>query len=212
MDILDLRDKKPETHDNQIIIEAEPLQPSVFSKFGNFIWEIIKIVVVSLAIIVPVRMFVIQPFIVEGASMEPNFENGQYLIVDEISYRFAAPVRGEVVIFHPPYDTKAYYIKRIIALPGEALEIKGGDIYIYNAASPQGFKLSEDYLTDSRILTGDQKKIVLGANEYYLIGDNRTNSLDSRKFGPVKFEEIRGRALFRAYPFSQFTVFKKPNY
>lgn len=212
MDILDLRDKKSETSDSQIIIQAEPAQPSALSKFGNFIWEIVKIVVVSLAIIVPVRMFVIQPFIVEGASMEPNFEDGEYLIVDEISYRFTPPARGEVVIFHPPYDTKAYYIKRIIALPGEALEIKEASIYIYNAAFPKGFKLSEAYLPDSRLLGSKQEKITLGQNEYYLIGDNRNNSLDSRRFGPIKFEEIRGRALFRAYPFSQFTVFKKPTY
>ena len=156
-------------------------------------------------------MYVIQPFIVDGDSMAPNFYDGEYLIVDEISYRFSPPKRGDVVIFHPPQSPKTYYIKRIIGLPGEGIELKDGKIYIYNDMYPKGIRLNEaNYLTKSRI--NETSQVELKDDEYYVIGDNRDNSLDSRRFGPLKLSHIKGRALLRAFPFNSFTVFKTTEY
>ena len=208
MDILDLREK----NDNGPIPQI-PTEPSGLKKVTSFIWEIVKIVVISLAIIIPIRMFVVQPFIVEGASMQPNFHDGEYLIVDEISYRFSAPKRGDAVIFHPPQNLKVYYIKRIIGLPGETVELKDGSIYIYNSEYMDGVRLSEiDYTIDNKISKNEKDKVTLAQDEYYLVGDNRLNSLDSRRFGAVKLNYIKGRAWLRAFPFNRFTIFEEAEY
>jgi len=222
MNIIDLRDPKNvktgsaipnEIKDKTPAITPESTEPSGIKKAGAFVWEICKIVVVSLAIIVPIRMFVVQPFIVEGASMSPNFHDGEYLIVDELSYRFTEPKRGEVVIFHPPQDLKVYYIKRIIGLPGETIEIKEGKIRIYNEEHQDGIALNEvDYTLDHKLPVNEEDKVTLEPNQFYLLGDNRTNSLDSRRIGPVSFDHIKGRAWIRAFPFEQFTIFEPTIY
>ena len=189
-----------------------PNQPSYAQKIGEFVWEIVKIVVIALVIIVPVRMYIIQPFIVEGASMEPNFYDGQYLIVDELSYLLGTPKRGEVVIFHPPSDKDVYYIKRVIGLPGERVLIENGSIYIFNNSKPTGTRLNEEeYSLDHKIVKSEKDDLTLKDDEYYLIGDNRTNSLDSRRIGPIKIDFIKGRAWVRALPFDDFSIFKAPN-
>ena len=109
-----------------------------------FTWEIIKIIIISLAIIIPVRYFLIQPFFVNGASMEPQFHDGEYLIIDELSYRFNKPQRGEVIVFKYPKAPSQYYIKRIIGLPNEKIKIDQGKIIIFNDQNPNGFILNEN--------------------------------------------------------------------
>ena len=121
MDILDLKEQRKE-EEKIANIPVLNQAPYSFTKGVSYFWDTFKILIIALAIIVPVRMYVVQPFIVEGDSMVPNFHNGEYLIVDEISYRFSGPQRGQVVIFHPPNNPKEYYIKRIIGLPGENLD------------------------------------------------------------------------------------------
>ncbi|HLC89994.1 MAG TPA: signal peptidase I [Patescibacteria group bacterium] len=164
-----------------------------------FFWEIFKVVVISLAIIVPVRYFLIKPFYVKGASMEPNFYDHEYLIIDEITYRFSAPERGDSVVFRFPLDPGQYFIKRIIGLPNEKIKIADGKIYIFNQAKPEGEVLNENYLLPAMKTLGEVE-VQLGADEYYLLGDNRTASLDSRIFGPVKRQFIVGRTLLRGWP------------
>lgn len=184
-------------------------------KAKEFILEIIRIVVISVAIIVPVRYYLIQPFYVKGASMEPNFHDHEYLLIDEISYRFREPVRGEIVVFRFPMNTKEFFIKRIIGLPGETVALKDGDIYIYNNDNPEGFLLDESsYLTvDVKTTPMGESTITLGQNEYFLLGDNRTRSMDSRQFGSVKEDLIVGRAIIRGYPFDRWqTFFTSPLY
>src|SRR3989344_2413481 len=110
---------------------------NVKSEVLIFIWETIKVVVISLAIILPIRYYLVQPFFVKGASMEPNFEDGDYLLVDELSYRFYAPERGDVVIFRYPLDQSQFFIKRIIGLPSETIEIKNNTVTIYNKNKPE---------------------------------------------------------------------------
>ncbi|MFA5024357.1 MAG: signal peptidase I [Patescibacteria group bacterium] len=179
-------------------------------KFFLFVWEIAKVVCISLAIILPVRYYLIQPFYVKGASMEPNFHDKEYLIIDEISYRFKAPERGQVIVFRYPRNPQEYFIKRIIGLPGESIQIKDGQVKIFNALNPEGFALNEKYLP-SDLETADQNeaRIELDDNEYFVLGDNRNASKDSRSFGPLNKSFITGKILFRGWPLNEITVFDK---
>lgn len=180
--------------------------------FGEFILEVIKVVVISLAIIVPVRYFLIQPFYVKGASMEPNFYDHQYLIIDEITYRFSDPQRGDIIVFRYPKDTSQYFIKRIIGLPGEQVEISNGQVFIYNKDYPNGKAIDEDMYLAGDVKTYDNRLIKLGNNDYFVLGDNRTASMDSRSFGPVARKYIIGRAWLRGWPLDKLSVFKTPDY
>ena len=176
-------------------------------KLFIFIWETAKIVVISLAIIIPVRYYLIQPFFVHGASMEPNFSNGQYLIINEIGYRFDDPQRGEVVIFKYPLNLSQYYIKRIIGLPGETIEVKDGRVVVYNQNFPEGRVLDESsYLPKDRITLGNIK-VELEENEYFVLGDNRQASSDSRRWGELLREHIIGQVWIRAWPFNLAEVY-----
>lgn len=168
--------------------------------FSQELWEITKVLLVSLAIVIPIRYFIAQPFIVRGASMEPNFEDREYLIVDEMSYYFRAPERGEIIIFHYPRDPQQFFIKRIIGLPGETVEIRDGRVRIINPAYPKGFTLEEPYLNPPGRPTRPDVTATLGAEEYFVMGDNRDFSSDSRIWGTLNKKLIVGRALIRAWP------------
>lgn len=187
-----------------------------FRMVTKFTWEILKIVIISLAIVVPIRYFLIQPFFVNGASMDPNFFDGDYLIIDEISYRFNEPERGDVIIFRYPLDPSQFFIKRIIGLPGETVRIESGKIFIYNEdVIPSGqeslFKgivLDEsEYLADS--YTPGNLEMTLGPNEYFVLGDNRRASSDSRKWGGLDRKYITGRAWIRTWPFNRVSIINK---
>lgn len=175
-----------------------------------FLLEVIQIVIISAAIIFPIRYFLIQPFYVKGASMEPNFFDHEYLIIDELSYRFRMPERGEVVVFRYPRDPKQFFIKRVIGLPGETVEIKDGEIIIYNVDHPNGRILDEEYIVHE--ITTGRKKATLASEEYYVLGDNRDESLDSRSIGPIKKEEIIGKVWVRGLPLSRAGAFELPDY
>ncbi|MDD3807890.1 MAG: signal peptidase I, partial [Candidatus Marinimicrobia bacterium] len=135
-----------------------------FRQFLANLWSTIEVAVIAIAVVLIIRTFLFQPFVVEGASMFPNFQNSDYLIVDELTYRLRAPMRGEIIVFHPPQSPGNYYIKRIIGLPGETVEIKEGKIIIYNTEHPEGFVLKEEYLLNSK--TPGEEKIILGPDEY----------------------------------------------
>jgi len=185
-------------------------EPSLLGSIGRFALELVEIVVISLAIILPIRYFLIQPFYVKGASMEPTFDDHEYLIIDELSYRFRAPVRGEVVVFRYPLDPRQYFIKRIVGLPGETIRVSDSKIVIVNAEHPDGFALDETgYLSADTITHGD-RTVVLGADEYFVLGDNRTASLDSRTFGPLPAKHIVGRVWIRGWPLDRAAVFSAP--
>jgi len=173
-------------------------------KIGLLIFEVVKVVLISLAIILPVRMFLIQPFYVEGASMEPSFYNREYLIVNEIVYRFNKPQRGEVIVFKYPKNPSTYYIKRILALPGETIEIISGKVYVNNKI------LEEEYI--KLFSTDNTEEIILAESEYFVLGDNRNNSYDSRRFGPLKEKYIIGKVWFRGWPLDRVSTFNLPEY
>lgn len=178
--------------------------------FFVFLWEILKIVIISLLIVVPIRYFLFQPFFVKGQSMEPNFENSDYLIIDEISYRIGSPQRGEVVVFKYPQNPSQRYIKRIVGLPGETVEIEDGKVIIFNQVGSQILDES-DYLPASCQTPGDVR-VSLNEDEYFVLGDNRVSSADSRSWGPLPKENIIGRVLFRAWPFTALAKFEAPAY
>jgi signal peptidase I len=180
--------------------------------FFVFVWEILKITVITLAIIIPIRYFLVQPFFVKGASMEPNFDDAQYLVIDELSYRLREPARGEVVVFKYPLDKSQYFIKRIIALPGETIEILDGRVKIINQEHPLGFVLDESQYLSAGIATYGDTKEKLGENEFFVMGDNRSSSYDSRRWEVVPREDFVGRAWFRAWPPQTAKVFGVPEY
>ena len=176
-------------------------------KFFLFLWEIVKITVLALVIILPIRYFIAQPFFVKGASMEPSFEDNDYLIINEISYRFSEPERGEVVVFRFPEDPKQFFIKRVIALPGETIEIKNNEVKIFNEANPLGFVLNESGYLDPSQTTESELRMKLDENEYFVLGDNRLHSSDSRRWGAVNRHFIVGKTFIRAWPFNKVKYF-----
>lgn len=166
-------------------------------KHTSFAVELGKLLLLAVFVVVPFRMFVAQPFIVDGASMDPTFHTGEYLIVDELTYHFTTPARGSVLIFKYPKDPSKYFIKRVIGLPGETVEIKSGAVTIKNPANPQGFVLNEPYIQFTK---SDSSTLALGPSEYFVMGDNRAGSADSRLWGPVPSANIIGRPIVRFWP------------
>lgn len=172
--------------------------------------EFIKTIAIIILIAFFVRFYLIQPFVVDGSSMEPNFHNGEYLLVDKLSYRFKTPQRGDVIVFHPPSSPGLNYIKRIIALPEEQLEIKSGEILV------NGVRIDEPYLPSGKTLVRHTQAVnlkqKLGPDEYFVLGDNREHSSDSREWGSVPKTNIIGKAWFVVFPITNFGLVFQPSY
>ena len=177
----------------------------------KFLWsffEVLESVTVAVVLVFLVRYFIAQPFLVSGSSMEPNFKNGDYLLVDELAYRFRSPSRGEVVIFRYPGDPRVHYIKRIIGLPGERVTGDGDKITVFE--NGEGKVLNESYVWAK----GNRAKfdVTLGLNEYFVMGDNRNFSFDSRSWGALPQDDIIGLARFRLWPITRVMAFSAPAY
>lgn len=163
------------------------------------LWDTVKFILLAALIVIPIRMFIFQPFIVSGESMYPTFNNADYLIVDEFSYHFKDPKRGDVIIFKYPNDPKRYFIKRVIGLPGETVVFKDHGVYIKNTDNPDGVKLSEPYLKQITI-PGEKTEINVTSGHYFVMGDNRGFSSDSRAWGLLRESNITGTAGLRLLP------------
>lgn len=172
-------------------------------------FEIFKIFLIAFLIVIPIRYFLFQPFFVRGSSMEPSFHNFDYLIIDEISYRLREPTRGEVVVFKYPQDPSSRFIKRIIGLPGEEIKVEEGKVFVRENGEFRA--LQEDYLPSS-IITSGNFHVLLKEDEYFVLGDNRAFSSDSRRWGPLERDEIVGRVLLRLFPFSCLAEIETPQY
>jgi signal peptidase I len=183
--------------------------PPFEKSFPSFVLELAKIVLVALAIVIPIRFFILQPFTVRGASMEPNFHDNEYLIIDEISYRLHPPRRGDVVVLHNPSLTTEFFIKRVIGLPGERVVVTDGTVRVFQKDGTGGLIDESAYLPAGRVTFGDID-VTLASDEVYLLGDNRPASLDSRSFGPIKLNELVGRTAIRAWPITKAAVFATP--
>lgn len=173
--------------------------------------EILEVVLISLFTVYVIRSFLVQPFLVSGASMEPNFSDGNYLLIDELTYRFRPPQRGEVVVFRYPGDEKTFYIKRVIGTPGERVIVRDGKVSVANASYPDGFALPEDYISSGVMTLGDVDR-VLAEGEYFVLGDNRYFSFDSRNWGVLPKRDIIGVVRLRVLPFRGAHTFEVPEY
>jgi len=185
--------------------DTNNIPPLPEEKPENGFWAIAKVVIVSMAIVLPIRAFVIQPFIVQGASMEPNYHESEYLVVDELSYNFTAPKRGDVIVFRYPRNPSQFFIKRIIGLPGERVEIRGGDVFIRANKTAEAIKIAEPYLP-SDLKTSPDTITDLDEKEYFMMGDNRFHSSDSRQWGVLDEKYIIGRSWIRLWPITRIGI------
>ncbi len=167
--------------------------------------DIVKFALIAFIIVVPIRIFIAQPFIVRGASMDPTFQNGQYLIVDQLSYRFEAPKRGDVIIMRYPKDPSVFFIKRIIGLPGETVEIQGKQVVIQQGVGKSPITLDESFIDPSRI-RDEYASYTVGPDEYFVMGDNRKESSDSRSWGLLPRKDIMGKTFLRLFPLSAIAL------
>lgn len=184
--------------------------------FWSVIVDIIETVVVAAAIFVVVYLFLLQPHQVKGDSMNPNFHDSEYILTDKISYRFTSPSRGDVIIFKAPTDPDVDFIKRVIALPGEKVKITDGKIVIYNSQNPNGFVLNEPYQINGPTSGGKEApqntEVTVGKDEYFVLGDNRVESFDSRSWGMLPKKNIIGKAWLRYWPLPKFGFIPHPKY
>lgn len=182
---------------------AEPAVEKSHS-FREEAWETFRFLIIALVIVVPIRIFIAQPFIVSGASMDPTFKDKQYLIVDELSYHLGDPSRGDVAIFKYPKNPKQYFIKRVIGLPGETVLVNGqGQVFIKDADGKIVLTMNEPYVEHKK---DDSVERTLKQSEYFMMGDNRSGSFDSRAWGPVNRDFIVGKAFLRLFPLTEIDV------
>lgn len=161
--------------------------------------EIIQTVVVFLAILMIVFLFVAQPHKVQGPSMFPTFHDGDYIITDKLTYRFSTPKRGDVIVFENPRNHSDDFIKRIMGLPGDRIKVQGGHVYINDQLGTEPY-LQPDVTTDGRFFLQDGQEKTVDDGDYFVMGDNRQFSSDSREWGLVKKSEILGRVIVRYWP------------
>ncbi len=179
--------------------------------FFSSVLEVLEVALIAIVSVFLIRTFLVQPFLVSGASMEPNFSDGDYLLVDEITYKFREPERGEVVVFKYPNNEATFFIKRVIGLPGERVVIEGGGVKVFNNENAGGLELKEYYL-QSGLETSGKADVTLKEGEYFVLGDNRSASFDSRSWGILDIKEVIGLARVRLWPIGSLTTFAAPNY
>ena len=203
-----MEENKPTAENPVPTVVAVPVEspktPKQSVKSG--IWEFLRFAVVVIAVVLVVRIFIAQPFVVSGTSMVPTFQNSNYLIIDELSYDFHAPHRGDVIVFHPPIkgEESTYFIKRVIGLPGDTISIVNSVVTITNAQHPNGETLTEPYITPDA--SNDNFTITVPAGQYFVMGDNRPASYDSRRWGLLPAKNITGRVVLRLFPFNEMGV------
>lgn len=180
-------------------------------KFFASLLEVLEVAVIAVVAVFIIRTYLVQPFLVSGSSMAPNFSNGDYVLVDELTYDLRTPTRGEVVVFHDPQDYSTYFIKRIIGLPGDHVVIKNGVITVYDNAYPKGLALDESYLPKGSGTSGVYD-YQLSSSTYLMLGDNRPFSYDSRMWGPLPAKNIVGLVRIRLWPLNELTAFAAPQY
>ena len=182
-----------------------------FKRLGNFFLDILEIIVSAIAIFLFVYLLILQPHKIKGASMEPNYHDGEYLLTDKLTYRFRVPKRGEVIVFEAPGTNGEEFIKRIIGLPGERISIENGSYYINNQ------KLEETYIPDTlktypNIFLKSGQDVVIPPDSYFVSGDNRAASSDSRVWGFITKDKITGKAWFIYWPIKKMGLVSKVNY
>lgn len=171
----------------------------LLQRLGAFFWEIFQVTIFAVTIFLFVWFLILQPHKIKGESMLPNFLDGEYLLTEKVTYRFEKPKRGDVVVFIPPTNPDDEYIKRVIGLPGDTVGLQDGKFYINGKLLPEDYLPSSQYTTPGNFLS-EGKEIIVPEGEYFVVGDNRPNSSDSRVWGPVKLGKIHGKAFFVYWP------------
>ena len=182
------------------VVEKEPT-------LTTYVWDLVKVIALSVALVFGIiRPFIAEPYIVSGLSMFPNFHDKEYLIIEKLSYRFGEIQRGDVVVLRYPKNPKDSYIKRVIALPGEKIKFENGRVFVYNLEKPEGFELDEPYLGEHVFTDGSQVITSIGEGEYFVLGDNRPHSSDSRAWGVLPEKDVVGKVLLRVLPINRFGI------
>lgn len=181
------------------------MEPDKIEKrsFKESFFELVRFAVIALLVVIPVRLFVIEPFVVSGSSMFPTFNNADYLIIDKISYELGNPHRDDVVVFRYPNDQTKFFIKRVIGLPNETVDIKGSVVTITSADKKNTFSLDEPYVKNT---SNNDTHFELKSDEYFVMGDNRSASSDSRYWGAVKRNLFTGKVLLRLLPVNRINL------
>lgn len=187
--------------------EEDQTVPISKKEMFSFIWEMVRVIIVSLAIIIPIRYYVVQPFFVKGASMESTFENNDYILIDELSYFFRDPRRDEIIVFRSPENSSQFFIKRIIGLPGDTVKIENNKVSIFNDQSPEGLLLNESSYLDRGQETRGNITMTISSSNYFVMGDNRLQSSDSRRWGELDKSLITGKVFIRIWPLNKIKRF-----
>ncbi len=184
----------------------EQINPSVDGKKGNYVHdikELFRFLVIAAIIVIPIRYFIMQPFVVSGTSMDPTFHDKEYLIVDKLTYNLNQVHRGDVVVFHFPNENQKYLVKRLIGLPGDTVTLTtDGKVIIKNTEHPEGFTIDEDYLQNH---DGDSLTITVPDKKVFVLGDNRPVSYDSRAWGLLDEDRLVGRVYLRLWPLNRIS-------
>lgn len=193
-----------ENNSKDLFEQVPEEKPTTLGSVLLSFFEFIKTVVIIVILAAIIRLFVIQPFIVDGQSMEPGFQNNDYLITEKVSLHFKQPERGEMVILRPPDNPGVNYLKRIIGVPGDTIDIKGGYVFVNDK------KISEPYIDGQKTVTpnNEELKITLKQNEFFAMGDNRNHSRDSREIGPIPKQNIVSHVWIRLFPFNKIKIIK----
>ena len=193
---------------------VENLKPKS-NTFKSIVKEIFIFGLIAFGVVLPFRIYIAEPYIVDGASMDPTFETGDYLIVDKISHKLSRSDRNSVVVFKYPNDPSKNFIKRIIGLPGDIMTMKDGVVSVVNSENPKGFNVNQPYVVykclslSSKCVSSFQK--TLGPDQYFVMGDNRQESFDSRSWGPVPANNILGKPVLRLWPLNQIEILPGQN-
>ncbi len=179
------------------------------SKFQAILKEVFIFAIIAFGIVLPFRVYIAEPYLVDGRSMDPTFATGDYLIVDKLSYRIGKPERNSVVVLKYPKNTDKSFIKRIVGLPGDRVIIKDNVVTIINSENPDGFVVDGSYVTHTS--TGSYET-ELDDDEYYVLGDNRAESFDSRFWGPLEKKYIIGKPIIRLFPFNKIDILPGKDY
>lgn len=183
------------------------------SRVLAFLADTVETVLMSLALFLVIYIFVVQPHQVNGHSMDPTLQTGEYLLTEKLSYRFSQPARGDIIVFRAPKVACATgdcdYIKRIIGMPGDTVQIVEGHFMVNNQLLDEAQYLPNGVMTNPGFYTQDEQVVVLGENEYFVSGDNRPGSSDSRIWGPINRKDIVGRAIFSYWPIATFGVIEQ---
>lgn len=171
----------------------------MLKRLGAFFLDIIQVVVFAVAIFLFVYLLILQPHKIKGNSMQPNFPDGEYLLTDKVSYRFGEPERGDVVVFEPPGSQGEEFIKRILGLPGEIVSLRGNKFYVNGALVNESY-IATDLPTSPGNYLKEGAELTVPQDQYFVLGDNRTHSSDSRAFGPIPKDKITGRAWVIYWP------------